>query len=98
MRGKIITVFEIELFLTPLLGRACCRKVARLCVVENCGTELVVHENAGFFLGDAVSDSGDEAVIDHSLSGSDLGCLIRGECAFPTEHFGLKRTAMVEGQ
>src|SRR5271168_5553542 len=98
MRGKIISVFEIELFLTALLGRACCRKTTRFCVVKDCGTELFVHEDAGFFLSHTIGDSGDEAVIDHSLSGSDLGCLIRGEGAFPTEHFGLKRAAMVEGQ
>src|SRR6266403_342779 len=96
--GEIFAVLEVELRLAALLGRA--RRGVSLCRrgAKDGGAELLVHEDAGFLLGDAGYDGALEAVVDHLLGGRDLRGLLGGQGPFPAEHLGLERPPMIEGQ
>src|SRR6266446_6007595 len=96
--GEIIAVLEVELRLAALLRRARCGVPLRRRIAKDGGAELLVHEDAGFLLGDAGYDGVLEAVVDHLLGGRDLRGLLGGQGPFPAEHLGLERPPMIEGQ
>ncbi len=98
MTVELLAVLEVELILPALLGRAG-RDVAVLRrVAEDVGAELLVHQDAGLRLGDALGKGLLEAVVDHPLHGGDLRRLLVGQRPRPAEHVLLERPPVVEGQ
>src|SRR5207245_7043334 len=96
--GEVIAVLEVELRLAALLGRARCGVPLRRRIAKDGGAELLVHEDAGFLLGDAGYDGALEAVVDHLLGGRDLRRLLGGQRSLPPDHLGLERPPLVEWQ
>ena len=98
MAGEVFAVLEVELILAALLGRARSDVAVLGRVAEDLGAELLVHQDAGFMLGNAAGQGLLEAVVDHLLHGGDLRRLLAAERARPAEHVFLERPAVVEGQ
>ena len=78
VRGELLAVLEVKLFLPAFLGgtsgvESVCRGVA-----QDGGAELLVDQDAGLFLGHAARDGRLEAVVDHLLGGGNLGRLLGG--------------------
>ena len=60
--------------------------------------ELLVDQNACSILWYARLQGRFKTVVNHGLGVGDFRRLFRAKLAFPTEHFLLKRSAMVKGQ
>jgi hypothetical protein len=95
---EVVAVLEVELRLAALLSRARRRVPLRRRVAQDCGSELLVHQDPGPVLGYTGRDGGPEAVVNHPLGVGDLCRLLGGQRLFPAEHLGLERPPMVEGQ
>ena len=98
MFGEVLTVLEIELFLSAFLGWASGRVAVRRSVAENGCTELLINQDSSFFLGHARLQRGLEAIVDDLLCGGDFCRLTRAKRAGPAKHLGLERSTVVERQ
>src|SRR5262249_30146814 len=96
--GEVLPVLEVEFVLAALLGRAGGGVAVRRRVVKNGGTELLVDEDPRLLLGNAGLECSLKTIVDDFFGGSDLCRLSRAERATPSEHLGLERSAVVEGQ
>ncbi len=96
--GEFLAVLEIKFFLATLLSRASRYVAIRPGIAKNSGAELFVNQNSGLLLRHASVEGRLEAVVDYLLGGGDLCRLICAQRARPTEHFGLERPPVVEGQ
>jgi hypothetical protein len=98
MARETLAIFEIELVLSALLRRAGGDDTLGGRIAQDRGAELLVHQDAGLFLGHAAGERRLEAIVDDLLGAGDFGCLRIAQGRLPAEQLGLERAAVVEGQ
>jgi hypothetical protein len=98
MAREILAIFEVELVLSALLRRGRGDDTLGSCIAQNGGAELLVHQNAGLFLGHASGERRLEAIVDDLLGAGDFGCLRIAQRRLPVEQLGLERAAVIKGQ
>jgi hypothetical protein len=74
-RGEVLAILEVERVLSALLRRAGGDDALGGRIAQDGGAELLVHQDAGLFLGRASSERRQEAIVDDLLGASDFGCL-----------------------
>src|SRR6185312_10287417 len=98
MFAEVFIEFEIEFVQTTFLRGTSRKEAIFCCVPQHCGTELLIHQHAGFFPRYAGSHGGLQAVVDYTLKGANLVCLFLGRCALPAKHLLMECGTVVEGK